>query len=216
MPVVYTKRFSTRRRRRFRRTNRRQPRTLTKAIKRQVNRMAETKRLQRALAVVVANSPALITPLLQIPQGTGEGQRVGDHVMLQKVMLRWQITLADNTNTVRFILFQWKQYTGPSGTDILNLTSPDYNTIPFIAPYNVTTDSSYKILMDRTYVVDTDDPVIRAQKLIYKGITQKINFQSAAGTSATYNQLYLLVVSDSGATSHPAVNLTADMFYKDF
>lgn len=216
MPIVYTKRFSARRRRRFRRYNRRQPRTLAKAVKRQVNRMAETKRLQKAYDLAVASSPALILQLLQVPQGTGEGQRVGDHITLQKVMLRWQITAADNTNTVRFILFQWKQYTGPAGTDILNLTAPDFSALPFIAPYNVLTDSSYKILMDRTYTVDADDPVIRTQKLIYKGILQKINFQNAAGTSSVYNQLYLLVVSDSGATSHPTIKVTADMFYKDF
>lgn len=198
-----------------RRYGRSTPKPITVAVKRQINRMAETKRLQRAIGITVS-SVGVVTPLLTVAQGTAEGERIGDHLTLKKLALRWQVTAADSSNTVRCLIFQWKQYTTPGLSDVLNLTAPDFVSIPFIAPYNIVTDSSYKILMDRVLVVDTDDPVKWRRKTIYKGITHKINFQGASGTSATYNQIYIAFVSDSGATSHPAVAATVDLSYKDF
>lgn len=153
-------------------------------------------------ASTTSSSTPGIACISQIPQSTTSAQgdtiREGDEVYMTSFQFRMVIQVADTTNLVRFIIFQWKTDVSPTAGDILVNTS-----FPLISPYAKDTKNLYTIMYDRLFAVDTYNPQVVVQKYMTKGFTRKLYWE-AGSSSVGSNLIYILNASDSGAVSHPA------------
>jgi len=136
--------------------------------------------------------------LTDIPQGDTDLTRDGDECRLTKINLHYSIVAGDATNTYRVICFRWKQFTTPTMSDMwfpLGATNSPMGHMLH------DTSEVYDVLYDSFHTVDTYNPISKGQFVAnLKG--PKVQF--TAGTTAGCNKLFLFLVSDSAAATHPA------------
>lgn len=159
-----------------------------------------------------STSTAGVGCLTNIPQETSgalDTVREGDEVYIKSFQCRLYFTVADTYNVFRFILFQWNQDDTPVLADILQNT-----TYPLTAQYRKDTNRHYKILADKTIVVDTYNPTKYYKFNIIRGFKRRIKFD--AGTTTGQNKIYFLNVSDSGVASHPSYYMQSTVNYMDY
>lgn len=140
---------------------------------------------------------------------TGDSQitRTGNQIYVTGINARLWVQNADSTNTVRFIMYIPKDASEDLGTNTYTI-----NTVPDL--------DHYTILMDKTYHVDTYNPI----KNVY-GINRKFNkgarkgirvtFNGTGATNLAKNPIRFYVVSDSGAVSDPTISGTIRLYFKD-
>lgn len=150
--------------------------------------------------------------LTNTSQGSSGGTHIGDECRLKSLWLRYNVTVADASNQVRLILFIWKPnlaYAAPAALNILKtVTVPNQMT----SCYNEDGEDMYHILYDKVHFVSAVGPV-QAGALIKRKLNLKMDF--ATGSSNASNNVYLLLVSDSGAVSDPTVNFTSRIAFTD-
>lgn len=187
-------------------------RSLNKRQKMQVKRIAmgdvERKHFDE-YQIQTVSSTAVLNELAgdNIIQGTDQFERVGDKISLEKLEIYISVLAEDKTNFLRYIIFQYKDVNDPTIDDILKETT-DYTS-----PYNYDTRQSYKILKDRTFSLTLEGPAC-AQRFhrISKGIAKSMIYR---GTVAQKNSLWILLISDSSAVTHPTFEFHARTFYTD-
>lgn len=158
-----------------------------------------------------------ITDLTAIPQGDTDQTRDGDQLQIRSIKGKAQIQVADTTQIVRFIIFQWYMDTNVVGTaptvgQILQSVGTGYGPM---SGYNHDGRYNYRVLYDRTCFLDTTDKVqCGLQWFINKGLRRKIQFHG--GATGGKNKIYLLLLSDSGAATHPAVIYYNRVSFSDY
>lgn len=166
----------------------------------------------------IVNNPSTTGTMTKImsanpAQVAGDSGRDGDTIMIKSLHLRCLVTVADGTNWVRLILFQWKpsdaNYT-PVVSDLIGLTGT-----PIQSQYrhDIKEQDEYNVLMDRTLNLTTYTPQYLVQKNWYKGFRKRVQFDGA-GMKAN-NHLFLLAISDSGVAAHPLVDGVLQVRYTD-
>lgn len=162
--------------------------------------------------------------LTQVTQGTTDTSRIGDKIHIHSIEIRHRTYLkmnapptsdGQNQCIVRMILFQWKDDSVPTETDILE---PIGGNIYTISPYNHDRKVKRKVLFDRTFVISAQisataghEYAVRDQVMIKKYISLKklpgegitVNYQAASTNGV--NKIYMIYFTD---TTPPTLNVS--------
>lgn len=146
--------------------------------------------------------------LSDVPQGDTDYQRDGDSLNKESLDLNYQIVRGDITQAFRLILFEWIPQTTPSQAEVWSTLGSG------LAPlgYPVFDHKQVmRVLIDRLYgLSDTNTQIVDSIHLKLNG---KIQFDN--GTTAGSHKLFLFIISDSAATSHPAFNGVSIFKFRD-
>lgn len=147
-----------------------------------------------------------------IAQGDTVSSRTGDKITLTKLDLRGQLVVADTHNFVRLVLVQvlsLNQIVIPS--DVLQ---PDAvtNNPTLYSPYTKDSRIKFDIIHDKFYKLQQQAagavyPEIVNVDLSYtwkNGLTITYPSQTAGNVTPIYNNIVLLVLSDSQVAGHPS------------
>lgn len=189
-------------------TRKRKGEYLTKnQVQRMIQGNQETKRLDVAwngVSIPSGGIGAYTINLINLSQGPGEQQRVGDQIFITGMYGRFQITGADATNIARVLIYI------PRDTD---------DVLSSIETYQDPDPSLYTVLYDRTVTLTANGEFV-------KQITCKLNFRrgnrrgirvkyAGATTTPTWNNIKMVATSDSGAVTHPTLSGHLNLYMKD-
>lgn len=166
--------------------------------------------------------------LSDVPQGDTDSTRDGDTIAPSYLSIRGQVHGADSSNAMRIVVFRYKQDSGPNSNDeepvpsvILQSTvtaTANAPYAPFHHDYRVG-NKVFDVLADRLITVcgDVSNAAYAKEFKIMLPLTKAkkpIQF-----TNNTYyygvNKIYLLVISDSGTVSHPAITFQSRLTFTD-
>lgn len=174
-------------------------------------RSQETKafdRAQTALAIPLTGSRILLS---NIPEGTAEGERIGDQIHVQSIELNFQWQVADSTNTVRAVIVKLRD----PGTDYLEASElfAQGTAYATLSPFNYNNRKRYNILWDSgPMTLTTQDPQLTRRVNISPKFP--VTFQSGSSLIGQ-NLIYMYLVSDSAVSTHPVFTGFAQIKYKD-
>lgn len=155
--------------------------------------------------------------LTPISQGTTDVTRIGDKVRLKALFLDYQIVCSDATNLVRVVVFQWHPQTNlvaATLTEIFQYFAIGDNR-EVLSPYVHDYGDQFRVLYDRLYTLDLASAYTKSFKGVISLKRAKKQMAYAAGGSQGSNQLYIAVLSDSSAASHPTFTYVSRVIYED-
>lgn len=192
-----------------------------KQVKAMIKSNIELKYYAGSLLPTSITSTGACSPVGNIAQGAGQGQRVGDSFQYSlfnfRVVITNNLVAADTSNKVRFIVFQWKpnDLTAPAVTDILLSATWD-------SQYEFDNRHQYRILYDRTFFLT---PILEGTtNTVAPNSTRLLNFKlkpklkkvdCTFGTVNGTNKLYILYISDSLVPVHPTIEYLTNVYYTD-
>lgn len=167
-------------------------------VKKYLKKNQELKFIHTDHGVTSVDWSGTLYDLCSIAQGDTDGTRDGDTIMPTSLYLRGSFVLGDNTNTMRFIIFRWLDSTTPAASDIFqgglgSLFAP-------YSPMNVDGRAKFNVLYDQFIKLGSGDNIQLLDQTLSLAAKP---IQYAAGTTTGTNKIYAVVVSDSGAASHP-------------
>lgn len=149
-------------------------------------------------------------------QGDTDTTRDGDRIHIERVWFHYGWSNGDNTNVVRVILFQWFPNSAPAVSDILLHTGSAQ--APW-SDFNWDNRQEYKILYDKTWYLSAyynggaKVKGLSKPLIIKNGFRRNLQFQAGATTGT--NQIYKLILSDSGAVPNPLFNSWSRIEFTD-
>jgi len=191
---------------------------LTKKQKRQVRRIAyrmggEQKfQLHEIAATSIDSSTGLNKFLPAIAQGTDQGERIGDEIHLDRLVIEGAITFSDTTNVVRVVVASQP-------------AAGIYTMLPFYTSTYKAVDTAangIKVWRDFLMTGGAGGPVSKKFKLNipFKKRGQpgmKVQYNSTGSQDLIEGapHLCLFFISDSGTAGHPTVQYHGRLFYHD-
>jgi len=171
----------------------------------------ETKVLDVNPSGTVSSAPT-ISYIGIMAQGDGDGTRDGDDVEFLGMHVRWWFVAADTTNIFRFIVFRDVSSNGVTPIEAEILETPS-NVLSAINSFNA---HRFVVLYDHVcgVVLGQDAIKVGEFRVKRKFLMNYIGTTAAAG-SAGVNSVYVLLMSDSGAASHPSYSFMSRMYYRD-
>lgn len=153
--------------------------------------------------------------LSAVAQGDIDNQRDGDKLTPKGLNFHYNASVADASNYIRVIIFHWKQNNisvSPTGSYLVSPFQSSVNAV--LAPYNWDTRMNYKILKDFVIRLNSSDRTT-ANGHFYLSLKSlpKVAFDS--GTTSGSNHIYMFVVSDSGAATHPGLRWISRLSFVD-
>lgn len=189
-----------------------------KNLKKKVNRIArgiELKYRPFQSAGAAVNSGFNITLLNGVTQGDDSADREGNDIYMKKLVMNLSFIVGDTTNTIRCCIIYDRQTNGvtPVSTD----TFQSFVTVNATAPLNdVRADDRrrFSFLYDRIIDLSTAGPACKTLR-IRKRLNHHTNYSGAGSTDAVIYKggLYLVLISDSTAASHPSVSYAGTLYY---
>ena len=181
-------------------------------VRRAIGRAAEVKFTTAKATTSVDVTPTLVA-LGNCAQGNTGGTHIGDVTTIVNMELRYYLTVADLNNLLRVIVFKWKPnmgYIAPTGGDILK----DAASYPLISAYEEDGNDQYSIIYDRLHRMVSGTSTAQGQgSFMISGKAWKQEYLT--GSSNCSNNLYLLVVSDSGVAVHPTITWYSRVGFTD-
>lgn len=173
----------------------------------------EVKYLGGTLSVSATNTGTL--GAFNVPAlGTGPTERTGEEFKLVYFEGTWEAIAGDNTNAVRLMLFQWFPDTNLDSPSVAKLL--EHTALPAISCYvaDKRARKKFRVLYDRTVALSANGPAglissIALDRKYFRPTIIETGFTTGTG------KLFYLVISDSGAAAHPAVNLSAMTYFED-
>lgn len=212
--------------------------TLAKKIKHIENDLIELKWYDGYVAPFNISVAGIQNSLVQMAQGDTASTRTGNSIYTTSVQLRLSfqsIAASVAPVTIRVILFWDKQSNGanpiPSGLDNSNsLLDTTLVTDTTIAPRNFNTIERYKIIWDKTFVIN---PVLATTTVVATGavsivmpiykvinkvikVKRNVKYDDPAGaiTSIVTNNLAIAYFTDATA-NFPQIEASYRLYYKD-
>jgi hypothetical protein len=213
--------------------------TLTNKQRQQVKQMITSSQELKVFYATVGSltvPPAgVLTRLTSVTQGVGFTQRVGNELAIKKFIFKYAIQVgatgiisaADEFNTVRVIIFRWKNddtFAFPAIGDILDLSAGTITN----RTYNFDTRMDYHVLYDQSHVV-FNTPIWNGAAvqwnhgvgsnyaspapIVLPNAVGKILFENNAITGNGH--IYSLVVSDSAFSPHPTFEQATEIQFID-
>ena len=197
------------------------PLGLSRAQKKEVNRLItkkeEIKYVDWNFASSSISSTGSTTDLCAIAQGANQSQRIGNQLRLLSFKIIGNVIAADTTNTIRFVFWTYKQNSGNSTPDlnfVMNYGSSAVSVQPD-SQYMYPQKKTYKILHDRMFSLSTAANPIE-QYIIRVPVPPSVaDIDFNPGSNTGVNHMFLSVVSDSVAATHPSFTGTIRLFYAD-
>lgn len=188
------------RRRRYRR---RKGRISTRSLNRKVNSLykkviktQELKERNVTISESVDTTGTVISNLTTLSQGADKDNRNGSRVFPRAMYANFAIAGADTTNQIRIIFFRWQDDDTPGVSTILH--DSDVNSF-----YNTDHAGKFNILFDKLYAVTTSGSQLVLEKFYIK-LKQAITWNASDGKEMGH--IYMLLISDSSAATHPTVS----------
>lgn len=183
-----------------------------KLIDNTLAKRTEVKKLYTNLVQGIS-STATVIPLLEMPQGVADGERLGDQVNLLSFYLKTQVNLGDaGFNNMRISIIKARE---PILVPDVMYEPNGFSTFGAVyAGWNRNVVS--QVLMDKTSTINQNYSGLRTCRFYkqYKKARGKINYPGQLVT--TPNEFYYLVLaSDSQILPHPGVNLQLTTRYTD-
>lgn len=197
---------------RFRRTSK-PSKVFTRKVRKVLNKSSEKKYLNYVNSSTVDNTGALILKLSEVSQGDTDTTRDGDQMTIRSLQFNMSFAIADTTNYVRVIFFQWLQNTQmglPTASNILL----DVVTAPWLSPYSHDYRYNFRILGDHLIRLDSQVPLVYKKMFFKRFARRKVQYVGASSTAYT-NGIFALVVSDSSAVPHPSVQWSGKLNFSD-
>jgi hypothetical protein len=164
-------------------------------------------------------SGTILPGTVQVSQGAGVSQRVGNRIYIEKAFFNYNITQinSDVVTQSRIIVFQWlpsSSIVPPVVLDILE-TVNDVQTM-----YNWELSNQYRIIYDQVYFQSgTATNPTASSNVGYYGeidISRAMKTLEFTGVSALgSHQLYILLISDSLVAPFPIFDSTFRLVYRD-
>lgn len=148
---------------------------------------------------------------VQIPQGDGDNQRIGNRVFLKGIKLK---TLVDTSASMslRFMLLRFPIFS----TAIQTAVNTDFDgaTVGIIGQLPRNVDYKYQVLLDRVLNIDPDHKGVLAHSRYYK-INKHVEYVAAATSSPNRNHILLLVYTNNTTADNINIDCNGRAFYKD-
>jgi hypothetical protein len=158
----------------------------------------ETKWWPLAMGGATVDYSGNLYGLTEVPQGDADTQRDGDSINLDVLDIAYHVLLGDATNALRIIVFRWKELgSTPTAANIWTALGNDYT--PYTVPVH-DYEQTFTILHDELKFVDTYNPQNGGKIHLQLG-GSKIQY-AASGVSGS-GKIFLYIVSDSAAATHP-------------
>lgn len=156
------------------------------------------------------NNTGTVYSLTNISQGDSTTTRTGNSILVRNLLKRIRFTknASATTTFVRCVLFQDKQQVGdtsPAITDLLASATVD-------APLNLNTLGRFKILYNKTIVLNTNSP--QWHKESYHKMYTHVRYNGTAGTDIQKGGLYIMFISDQ-PTNAPTLDMWLRLGYHD-
>lgn len=176
--------------------------------------MAEKKYFDTSVAGVVLTYGGYIVSVSSIPQGTTDGQRIGDRLIMNSIEMNYEVSAQINSGIsyYRIIVFIWKDDTAPGLTDILSVDTQANNHM-----VQLNRDKKIKriLLYDKCGNINqpTWTPPAAVRRNLFIDLRKKkqndrtIFFQS--GSTTGVNKIYFCLLSSNDGSGTTGLNYTS-------
>lgn len=171
---------------------------------------------------LVALGNTTIINLCDIPQSAGNSTditRIGDEITLKSIDMRCSmlVSAADVSNSVRMIIFQWLPNITMSGLPLGSRVISDTTVIPWLSNYVNDYQNQFIVLYDKIHTLVY--PASNAQKnwrmrVPLRYAKKKLKYTGGSSTDGS-NLIFVLLVSDSAAATHPSVFMQSRVHFDD-
>lgn len=160
-----------------------------------------------------------IFPITNALSGLLDTNRVGDKITTTSVMLKYQLSQHDTPfNTFRIVVIRSRAANQvPNMSDIYVVGSGLQAAHPGLWHYNIDyfRSSKAKIVYDRVHTLQGPNAAEPRVITVSKKVPFRQNVQFIGGSTQANNQLFVVIVSDSGTPNHPLCQLNARINYFD-
>jgi len=194
--------------------NRRISRALRSYVNQRISSSGELKHVYGYANTTVSTS-VVYSQLSVIATGATDVARVGDSVKLKKLVIGFNTAVADTTNIMRVIIFQWNLPTNPTDAEVFEDTT---NNVTYTCG-SICRDSMHarklRILYDRQVTFNgVSAPNMYWRKSFNLNRLRKCNYIGGSSTVGMGN-IWIAYVSDSSAVSHPALQYAYTLDFTD-
>jgi hypothetical protein len=137
--------------------------------------------------------------------------RVGDRVAITNVQLKITALKADTTNIIRITLIQWFPDDSIDAPNLAAIYAS--SSAPWLSPFNHDNNKKFRVLYDKTCIMNVDMPQCYREVNAQRFPMRYLQYQ--AGSPNGNGMVYLALVSDSTASSHPSIDFTARFDFFD-
>lgn len=157
------------------------------------------------------DTAGVILPLSDPQTGTSTSQLIGRTFLIKSILVRYQLFVADSYNSVRVIIFRWNNNSIPTVPDVLEDYSTSATAGP-LSPIRIENSSNIQVLYSNIFALSQGVVDTSVDKLyIQKNIRAEYNDDGSKGIG----HVYMLIVSDSIAVSHPTYTVISRCRYLD-
>lgn len=159
----------------------------------------------------ISNAGTVFSNINFLPLGDTAESRNGNSIKVTSHLLRFNIirNTAATATTFRFIIFTDVSSNGavPAVVDVLDNSSA-------LSPLNSTNGARFHILMDRTYTLSADKPIVASQ--YFRKMNHHIKFidNTASNSSLGQGPIYMLAISNE-TTNTPTFALQSRIRFLD-
>ncbi len=157
------------------------------------------------------SSSAVFQDLSLITQGTTFNQRVGAQVNVVSATIKMFLVCADATNYIRTVLFTWRPSDSsdvPTASELfIDTASAAFTSLLAYKP------SRFKVWHDKCYPLTTAGNTYCRTEVVTLRNVGAIQYDIGVNTGSRH--LYLAIVSDSGASTHPPYTIDCNMIFTD-
>lgn len=190
-----------------------------KAVSKMINKALDTRIEDKYVVQGGPVSPSSVGTIFTFGNptiGTGVNDRIGNVIHSKRIKARFTVINGTTAgvgeiNDCRIMVLQWKAVS-PNAPTIPEILTLNGGFMDSTSLYVNTMSSSFNVLYDRVFTVNpTDGPKhfsINLSKYIHK-----ISYNS--GTTAGYNNFFMLLWSDSSVLNHPIFNFTLKHYFED-
>lgn len=195
-----------------------QRKEVIKIATKKIANTAELKYIDATLSAVAVNQGGSVNKVSSVPAGTTDSSRIGDELTIRdiEVTVRFAMTstysIANGSQAVRFILFQWypdDTSAAPAAGNVLQLTG---SVVAYLSAPHHDFRRQYKILYDTSAVLCATGPdsVIRS----WVGQPGKKTLRYDGTGSSGDGQIYALWIGDA-ITNPPGMDMWCRINYMD-
>lgn len=157
------------------------------------------------------DTAGVILPLSDPQTGTSTNQLIGRSFLVKSILLRYQLFIADSFNSMRCIVFRWNSNSVPTVPDVLE----DYVTSAAagpLSPIRIENSSNIQVLYSNVFALSSGVLDTAIDKVF---IQRNMKVQYNDDGSKGIGHIYMLIVSDSVAVSHPTYTVISRCRYLD-
>lgn len=209
MSNVYKRNLKRRRRRAKHVLSRRQATAVKAIVDSKLEEEVELKWDDVKHSLTCSTTPTFFDITAQITSGVDPYDYIGNTIRLQSLAYKIYFSLADTTNYIRLVFFQWYDdaVNTPTFADIcqLNTAGSPIDQTDYMSPLalGAGTTKSFRILRQFDFVMSATEPACIYQGFINKGFRKDITFATNDPTQGN-NHIFMMYLSDSSAVAHPA------------